>query len=179
MDSRLHTSLAALDRLDLGIVLRCNRAGQRAWVLAFFRTVSRLGDGVFWYVTLAACVAIGGAQAALPVAHILVTALCALHIYRWLKTRTSRPRPCAVRPDIVAGARALDEWSFPSGHTLHAVAFSVMLSAYFPALGPLVWGFAALVALSRPVLGMHYPSDVLAGGALGAAIALASLALVH
>lgn len=178
METRLHTSLAALERLDLSLVLRCNRAGQKAWLQGFFRVVSRLGDGMVWYVTLGAILTMGGWDAVGPVIHILLTAGFALYVYRWLKARTSRPRPCAVRPDIVAGTRALDQWSFPSGHTLHAVLFSSMLDAYFPALGGIAFAFAALVALSRPLLGMHYPSDVLAGGALGGAIALTSLALV-
>lgn len=70
----------------------------------------------------------------------------------------------------------LDRFSFPSGHTLHAVVFSLVATAYYPALGWLVWPFTALVALSRLVLGLHYVSDVLVGALLGASIALAGLA---
>ena len=62
----------------------------------------------------------------------------------------------------------LDEFSFPSGHTLHAVAFWVMLSAYYPGLSWPLGIFALLVALSRVILGMHYPSDVAVGASIGA-----------
>ncbi|HET7766673.1 MAG TPA: phosphatase PAP2 family protein, partial [Burkholderiales bacterium] len=65
---------------------------------------------------------------------------------------------------------------FPSGHTLHAVAFSMVAISFYPALAWLLVPFTLLVASSRVVLGLHYPSDVLAGAALGAIIALASLA---
>jgi membrane-associated phospholipid phosphatase len=63
----------------------------------------------------------------------------------------------------------LDEFSFPSGHTLHAVSFTIVALAYYPWLAPLLVPFTAGVALSRVVLGLHYPSDVLAatGIALG------------
>jgi undecaprenyl-diphosphatase len=71
----------------------------------------------------------------------------------------------------------LDEFSFPSGHTLHAVVFSTVVTAYYPPLGWLVWPFTALVAASRLVLGLHYVSDVLAGALIGASIAALTLAL--
>ncbi|MEW6687539.1 MAG: phosphatase PAP2 family protein, partial [Pseudomonadota bacterium] len=67
--------------------------------------------------------------------------------------------------------------SFPSGHTMHAVAFSLVAAAHYPALAALLAGMSIAIAASRMVLGLHYPSDVLAGGALGAAVALGSLNL--
>ncbi len=78
---------------------------------------------------------------------------------------------------IEAAAAPLDRFSFPSGHTLHAVSFSLIVTAHYPALAPLVFAFAALGAASRPILGLHYPSDVLAGAAVGAALAELALAL--
>ncbi|HNW79764.1 MAG TPA: phosphatase PAP2 family protein, partial [Candidatus Competibacteraceae bacterium] len=69
----------------------------------------------------------------------------------------------------------LDEYSFPSGHTLHAVSFSIIAVYYYPVLAWLVLPFTVLVALSRLVLGLHYPSDVLAGILLGAALASLTL----
>jgi undecaprenyl-diphosphatase len=86
-----------------------------------------------------------------------------------------RPRPYEVHAHIAAGAAPLDRFSFPSGHTLHAVAFSLVAASYYPALAPLLAAMTFAVAASRIVLGLHYPSDVLAGAALGAAVALASL----
>lgn len=98
-------------------------------------------------------------------------------LYRWLKAKTSRPRPYQVNRAITCNARPLDQFSFPSGHTLHAVAFTTIAIAYYPQLALLLIPFAFLVALSRMVLGLHYPSDVLAGAAIGAAIAGISLIL--
>ena len=72
---------------------------------------------------------------------------------------------------MIAHVPPLDEFSFPSGHTLHAISFTMVALAYYPALVVLLVPFTVLVALSRVVLGLHYPSDVLAacliGGALG------------
>jgi undecaprenyl-diphosphatase len=71
----------------------------------------------------------------------------------------------------------LDAFSFPSGHTLHAVAFTLVALGYWPWLASLLVPFTLLTATSRVALGLHYPSDVIAGAALGAAIGASSLAL--
>lgn len=73
----------------------------------------------------------------------------------------------------------LDRYSFPSGHTLHAVCFTGIACAYQPLFAWVLVPFALLVALSRLVLGLHYPSDVLAGALIGGGLALSSLALVE
>jgi undecaprenyl-diphosphatase len=49
--------------------------------------------------------------------------------------------------------------------------------AHFPQLGWVLIPLASLIAASRVVLGLHYPSDVLAGAAIGAVLALAALSL--
>jgi undecaprenyl-diphosphatase len=71
----------------------------------------------------------------------------------------------------------LDHFSFPSGHTLHAVLFTVMLGVSFPLLLPVMIPFMLLVAASRVVLGLHYPTDVMVGAAIGATLAGLSLCM--
>ncbi len=161
--------------LDPRLCRTVNRWGGRRAIGKFFGVVSRLGDGWLWYALMAALAIFGGARGAHAALHMLCTGLIAWLLYRTLKRWTQRPRPFRAHADVIARAASLDEFSFPSGHTLHAVAFSIIAIAWFPALTlPLVI-FAALVALSRVVLGLHYPSDVLAGIALGAALGGASL----
>jgi undecaprenyl-diphosphatase len=104
-----------------------------------------------------------------------LTGLSAAMLYRLLKRWTRRPRPFRAHREIVAHVAPLDEFSFPSGHTLHAVAFSLVALAYFPLLAPLLVTFTLLVAISRVVLGLHYPSDVLAATIIGSLLAGASL----
>jgi undecaprenyl-diphosphatase len=79
---------------------------------------------------------------------------------------------------VAAHTLALDEFSFPSGHTLHAVSFSLVAIGYFPWLAVPLLAFAALVAISRVVLGLHYPSDVLVSIVVGVALARVSLWLL-
>ncbi len=167
-----------LNALDAQLCVRLNRTAARREVAVFFRVVSRLGNGAFWYVLMAALLAFGGREALLPVLQMVVTGLTGTLVYKWLKRRTLRPQPYAVHPDVTCIASPLDQFSFPSGHTLHAVAFSLVALAYFPFIAPVVIPFTLACAASRVVLGLHYPSDVLAGAALGAAIAGLSLPLV-
>ena len=163
---------------EQGWCLAANRWGARAAVRAYFRAVSRLGDGAFWYALMAALVLFDGWRGLSASAHLAATGLVALILYRKLKRWTRRPRPFAADGRIRPWIAPLDEFSFPSGHTLHAVAFTLVALAHYPALAPLLVPFAASVAVSRVVLGLHYPSDVLAATAIATALASLSLWLI-
>ena len=158
--------------------LVANRWGTRAVVRAYFRAISRLGDGAFWYALMAALVLLDGWRGLAVSAQLAATGLVALMMYRKLKRWTRRPRPFAADVRIRAWVAPLDEFSFPSGHTLHAVAFTTVALAHYPALAPLLLPFAASVAASRIVLGLHYPSDVLAATGIGLALGTLSLWIV-
>jgi undecaprenyl-diphosphatase len=174
---RLESALQRIQRWDERSCARLNR-GIRSLVLRhFFRVVSRLGDGVFWYALMLGLLLTHGVGAAPAVLHMICVGLACTVLYRLLKQGTLRPRPYQVHAHIAAGAPPLDPYSFPSGHTLHAVAFSIVATAYFPSLAPALAAMTLAVAASRIVLGLHYPSDVLAGAALGASVALGSLSL--
>lgn len=163
---------------DRGWCLRSNRLCAHSGALRYFAAISRLGDGVFWYTLMATLVVFDGQAGLRASLHLALTGLVALVIYRCLKRWTRRPRPFATDRRIHAWVAPLDEFSFPSGHTLHAVAFSLVAMAHYPMLGLLLVPFTASVALSRVVLGLHYPSDVLAATIIGSALAALSLWLV-
>lgn len=169
--------LERIARWDGALALRLNRVGRSAWARAPFRAVSRLGDGDAWYALMLALLARFGADAAPAVLHMTAAGLACTLLYQLVKTRTLRPRPYEADPDILPFAAPLDRFSFPSGHTLHAVAFTMVAVAYYPWLAWLAAPFTLLVAASRVMLGLHYPSDVVAGAVMGAAVAGFSLAL--
>ena len=113
---------------------------------------------------------------ALALAVGLTDTLC----YRGIKTFVQRPRPTQneelrewLRPVGVAHGSG-----FPSNHAANCFAGAVTLSLFFPVGGIFFYALAALVALSRPALGVHYPSDVLAGAILGIIVAWWVRALV-
>ena len=164
---------------DRRVCVAANRWGTRRAVGAFFGAVSRLGDGMFWYVLMLALGVLDGWRGLLAAAHMAATGLAALLLYRLLKRRTRRPRPFRTCPGVIAHVPPLDEFSFPSGHTLQAMGFTIVALAWYPLLAPLLLGFTALVAASRVILGLHYPSDVLAAVGIGGALGALSLWLAH
>ncbi|MEE4659704.1 MAG: phosphatase PAP2 family protein [Halieaceae bacterium] len=169
--------LQRIGEAEMNLCLAFNRASLRPVPGRVFAVVSRLGDGVFWYVLMIALPVIHGWEAIWASLHMAVVGVVALPIYKWLKHTTVRSRPCDREVLIHRSVPALDQFSFPSGHTMHAVGFTIVLLAYYPEWALLVVPFTALVALSRLVLGLHYPSDVLAGAGIGATVAMVSLAL--
>lgn len=132
--------------------------------------VSKLGDGLFWYLLIISLALVGGTNGRDVAAQMSLAGLLNLPLYFWLKHSIGRPRPFVACPDIRACVRALDKFSFPSGHTLHAVAFAAVFSWYYPMIGAALIPMVLLIALSRVALGMHYPSDVAAGALIGAAV---------
>lgn len=167
-----------LQQWDTDLCIQFNQASTFHGLSLLFRAISRLGDGVFWYSLIAVLPLVYGTAGWLASAHMLAAALPALLIYKVLKKTTLRQRPCKVHPRVQQKTVSLDQFSFPSGHTLHAVNFSLIAGSYFPELMlPLAW-FTVLIGLSRPVLGLHYPSDVLAGAAIGTLVAFVSFALL-
>ena len=157
--------------------LSANRWGASWAVRSFFRAVSRLGDGELWYALIVAPIFLDGAHGLAASANLALVGAVAALLYRRLKHWTKRPRPFTTDPRIRAWTAPLDEYSFPSGHTLHAVSFGVVACTWYPWLAWLLVPFTLCIALSRVVLGMHYPSDVLAAALIGGALAAASLCL--
>jgi undecaprenyl-diphosphatase len=163
---------------DSGWCLRANRWGERGRSRSYFAAVSRLGDGVFWYALMGVLILVDGLDGLAASAHLAATGVIALTLYKLLKRWTRRPRPFASDRRIHAWVAPLDEFSFPSGHTLHAVAFSIVAMAHYPMLAWVLVPFTASVAASRVVLGLHYPSDVLAATVIGSGLAGVSLWVV-
>jgi undecaprenyl-diphosphatase len=166
-----NTFMARVDAAEYGICRRLNRGFSFPIPRLVFRIASRLGDGVIWYVLLALLPLLYGSAAVLPVIMMALTGVAGVVIYKLLKKVFVRERPFITHTSIDLAMAPLDRYSFPSGHTLHAVSFAWQATAHFPELGWVLMPLAALIAGSRVVLGLHYPTDVLAGAAIGASLA--------
>lgn len=168
--------LARFDSAEYGLCRRINSGASYSSVRRILVAASRAGDGIAWYALIIALPFVYGRPALRPAIVMALTGIAGVALYRALKQTFVRERPFITHPAIDCAAVPLDRYSFPSGHTLHAVSFTWQAVAHFGDLGWILVPFACLVAASRVVLGLHYVSDVLAGALIGALLAQVGLA---
>ena len=160
--------LARFDAAEYRLCRRLNRGVENTGIRLFFMTASRLGDGVIWYVLMGTLPLIYGAEGLEVALIMLATSAVGLAVHKFLKRTFVRERPFIRHAGISLAGAPLDRYSFPSGHTLHAVAFTWQGCAAFPELSVVLVPLALAIAASRVVLGLHYPTDVVVGALLGA-----------
>lgn len=168
-----------VDQREFALCQSINRSLRFRPVQGYFKVVSRLGDGWLWYLVILSMPVLMP-QAGLAIALLMVaTGLTCTITYKLLKRWLIRERPFISFPSINCGTPPLDRYSFPSGHTLHAVCFNTVLAMTAPEMAWLLLPFTLSVAASRVVLGLHYPSDVAAGALIGGCLGLASVNGLH
>jgi undecaprenyl-diphosphatase len=128
--------------------------------------------GLVWIV-LAAVVAVRLRRPLVLIA-MIVAIEAASSADRALKSAIGRTRPFVGDPHVHPSIGLPHDPSMPSGHAMNAFTGAVLLALVVPrARWPLL-GLAALIALSRVYLGVHFPSDAIAGAILGTAVGAAA-----
>ncbi|WP_225882194.1 phosphatase PAP2 family protein [Streptomyces aureocirculatus] len=133
-------------------------------VAAAARALSRSGEhGALWLAAGLAGAAVDRERRAHWLRGTALTA--AAHLASMgVKRIVRRPRPGHVEPLV----RTAGRHSFPSSHATSATTAALVYGALRPACARVVPPLAAAMCVSRMVVGVHYPSDVAAGAALGA-----------
>ena len=174
----VYSTFKRMESWELALCELCNRVCRLRLIKRFFVIISRMGDGVFWYMLMILLPWWYGGSALQATLHMFFVGMAGLALYKYLKSHLVRQRPYIQHGGISLGTAPLDLYSFPSGHTLHAVAFSIVALFYYPHLAWLLVPFTGLVALSRGILGLHYPTDVVAGALIGALLAHGSFLIL-
>lgn len=159
-------------------------AGQAPWpVQMFWSSLTVAGFGWSCFILLLAADRRDGALVALMGPVVLFTSLVSYGLKQWLAV--TRPAGSDIGGALaVVGERIQGLGSTPSGHALAAGATAALLVFWFgssPRLRPACWAIGLLgaaVAMSRVMVGAHWPSDVLLGMAVGVGTVLAVLAFV-
>ena len=158
---------------------RVNRWSPPKWVRLWMICATRGGDGWLWYAMAAALFLFDGRESLKALAAAGLASGAGIALFLWLKRFTGRRRPCAFEPHCWTTLLPPDQFSFPSGHTITAFAVVVPFIAFYPSLAAGLLFCALSVAGSRILLGMHFLSDVFAGGLIGASLGYAALAILR
>jgi undecaprenyl-diphosphatase len=132
-------------------------------VTVFMKLITKIGNGPLWAVLsvlfLFINIYIGIA--------LIIALLSQIVLQKILKQMFHRKRPYVAHDDILFIMSPPDRFSFPSGHAAGAFVFVFVFHYLFPVLFIPMLILASIIAFSRMYLGLHYPSDILAGILLG------------
>lgn len=157
--------------------LHCTQPGTRLPKL--FKWISKSADGHLYPVLLLAMYIFDNTYGYL----LLYTAVMAyafeLPIYLFLKQWFKRPRPKDLIRNLDTFVVPLDKFSLPSGHTTAAFLMASLISFFYPSFSIAAFTWASMVGMSRVVLRVHYPMDVVLGACLGVSVSLFSIQVLH
>jgi membrane-associated phospholipid phosphatase len=162
--------LRLLAALDLRLLRLLRTRGHTPAVEGSLLWLARSGEnGLLWYVIALAGAALGGRRRRNAYFRAIWIVLATLAANTVVKQTVRRARP-VLEEELPALTPVLSGRSYPSAHSSTSFAGARALSAAgLPA--PPLYAVATAMALSRPYLGVHYPSDILAGALLGDAMA--------
>lgn len=143
---------------------------RRPWLDDVMVVASALGGGGFLWIVIGSIAGIFPRHTAAMWRLWLAVALSFLIVDDVVKPAFNRARPFDVMEIQMIDARPASA-SFPSGHAAMAVAGTLAITRMLPQSAWLLWPIAGVIAVSRVYLGMHWPSDVLAGLVIGFAVA--------
>ena len=167
-----------LQKIDTFLFYKCNFLSSDRIKQACY-WISKSGDG---YAYLALGLAIWAFEPLLGQVFFITAVLgftIELPVYLILKNTVKRHRPFNILENFSSYISPSDKFSMPSGHTAAAFVFITVCNHFYPELLVLLVTWASLIGLSRVLLGVHFPGDVIAGGLLGYSSAQLAIAMVE
>ncbi|MGS2723412.1 phosphatase PAP2 family protein [Porticoccus sp. GXU_MW_L64] len=162
----------AIHQFDVQAFMWCMRRKHLALWSRLSRGVSFTADGYFYPLIAIALLLLAGPRGERAFWVILAAYGVERCIYFALKNGLKRDRPAQALPEFTSFITPSDKFSLPSGHTSAAFLMAGILCHLFAPLVWLLYPWACLVGASRVFLGVHFPTDILAGATMGSSIAL-------
>jgi undecaprenyl-diphosphatase len=157
--------------IDLAIFYFLNHTISTDFLNKFFSIITDVNHWYIAYFILLSIVFVkGGRLGKLAVLGVLILIVVTDQMgYKLLKELFQRVRPCNALTDVITPLGCNGSYSFPSNHALNNFAAATFFSMLYKKYKPVLYITAALIAISRVYLGLHYPSDIIAGAAIGMA----------
>lgn len=170
--------LSGLQQADLRLFAWLFRNGEKYFLITPARALSRSGDG-YLHVLIPLLLAGMGVPGASDLILLVILALAIERPLYWmLKNSLRRRRPAQFVPGFRSMIVASDKFSFPSGHSSAAFLLVASLCVIFGAPAAVMLTWASAVSLSRVLLGVHFPGDIVAGASMGTTCALLAASLL-
>lgn len=145
---------------------------------SIFKFITKLGDGyLYLFVIILLTLSRSGNRFKFLISFIFAFLIERI-VYYTLKNSIKRMRPFEKLKLNKLYIKPPDKYSFPSGHSSAAFLFATLVSYFFPELKLFLFIFAGSVGISRVILKLHFPTDILFGAFLGVLIANISIMLI-
>lgn len=160
--------MSELLALDGNILLWVQEYVRADWLTPIMKLITSLGNGGWFWIALSLLLLCFKKTRKAGIYALISLAIGALITNLWLKVWICRTRPYEVVEGLKILITAPHDWSFPSGHTTASFAAGMIYYKTLPKpYGSAALVLAALIALSRLYVGVHYPTDVLGGLLVG------------
>ncbi|MCS7053728.1 MAG: phosphatase PAP2 family protein [Ignavibacterium sp.] len=158
-----------LYNIDLTIFYFFNHTLSSPFLDKFFSFITSVNNWTIAYVILLSLTwTYGGKRGKIAIVIVIVMITFTDQLgHKLLKEFFARQRPCNVLDNVLTPTGCSGTYSFPSNHALNNFAAASFFSFLFPQFIKPLFIVASLVAISRIYLGLHFPSDIIAGAILG------------
>ncbi len=165
---------------DASVLLWIQENMRTELMTTIMKAITRLGDGGSLWIVLAIILLVLNKTRKVGAASAVALIITFLTVNLGIKNMVARTRPYEVIDGLINLVEKQSDFSFPSGHSAHAFAVGVVILIMMPKkIGVPIFVISILMAFSRLYVGVHYPTDVIAGAILGTIIAFLSVFIVN
>ncbi|PID57906.1 MAG: phosphatase PAP2 family protein [Ignavibacteriae bacterium] len=158
--------------IDLSIFNFINQTISNNIFDKFFPFITNVKNWYLVYIVLWFILFLKGGKIGKPAAIVILFLIAASDQIssNLLKNLFQRIRPCNALDNVNILVNCSKSFSFPSSHAVNNFAVATFFSRLYPKLRWILLIIAALIAFSRPYVGVHYPSDIFFGALIGSAL---------